>query len=383
MTLKDLEVPQSLVLDLGTATTRYGWSGQDAPVSSLPTVVGTGSHREAMLSLGLQESYVGSEAHNLRGILQLEKPLIGGQIQDFEMMEKVFGYCVENCHSYRPDRNGNSDNSELNILISVSPLQSVKESQKFYEMIYEEFGFKGCFLANKSVMSLYGSGKTTGLCVDSGYDMTYIVPCVEGRTLSEATVGLSKGGKHVTERMLNLLTIGKYSFPQDLYMLLHKKGDFKVVTAKDVAAEAKEKYGYVVGNAERRKTEEVMKLADGNSVVIGNEAWEAPEIMFGTGEGLTKVVLESLKKCDEDLRRKLLGNVVLTGGNTLFEGMAERLENEVARATGSKVKVTGQKGREQFCWLGGSRISSFSSFQRLWQERNDYFETGILTENGF
>ena len=68
----------------------------------------------------------------------------------------------------------------------------------------------GVYLANKSVLSMYGGGRTTGICVDSGEDMTYIVPCWEGTPLPNATLILKLGGKHVT---------GNYFYP--LYLEIH------------------------------------------------------------------------------------------------------------------------------------------------------------------
>ena len=62
----------------------------------------------------------------------------------------------------------------------------------------EGAGMGGVYLANKSVLSMYGGGRTTGICVDSGEDMTYIVPCWEGTPLPNATLILKLGGKHVT-----------------------------------------------------------------------------------------------------------------------------------------------------------------------------------------
>ena len=69
----------------------------------------------------------------------------------------------------------------------------------------EGAGMGGVYLANKSVLSMYGGGRTTGICVDSGEDMTYIVPCWEGTPLPNATLILKLGGKHVTGNYIDQL----------------------------------------------------------------------------------------------------------------------------------------------------------------------------------
>ena len=75
---------------------------------------------------------------------------------------------------------------------------SAEDWRRIAEVLLEGAGMGGVYLANKSVLSMYGSGRTTGICVDSGEDMTYIVPCWEGTPLPNATLILKLGGKHVT-----------------------------------------------------------------------------------------------------------------------------------------------------------------------------------------
>ncbi len=53
-TMKDVSIPNSLVLDLGTANTKSGWSTKGDPNYVFPTVVGRGRHKGAMKTLGLR-----------------------------------------------------------------------------------------------------------------------------------------------------------------------------------------------------------------------------------------------------------------------------------------------------------------------------------------
>ena len=56
---------------------------------------------------------------------------------------------------------------------------------------------------------------------------TYIVPCWEGTPLPDATLILRLGGKHVTDRLLHLLSNGKYSFSDDTFLLWKRGGRSK------------------------------------------------------------------------------------------------------------------------------------------------------------
>jgi actin len=69
-------------------------------------------------------------------------------------------------------------------------------------------------------------------------------------------------------------------------------------------------------------------------------------------------------KCDMDVRRDLYSNIVLSGGNTMFDGLNTRLENEIRLLAPKnvKVKVVAPPERKFSVWIGGGILSSLSSF---------------------
>ena len=85
-------------------------------------------------------------------------------------------------------------------------------------------------------------------------------------------------------------------------------------------------------------------------------------------------------RCEEKYRSRLLSNIVLTGGNSLFPGFDLRLEAELVKLLPDNlskyVKVNAQPGRENFTWKGGVHLCSLDSFQGLWLTKQDYMETG-------
>ncbi len=397
-TMKDMNIPKSLVLDLGTASTKAGWSTHGEPESVFPTVVGRGRHKGAMLTLGLKDSYVGRQAQNLRGILSLNQPIRQGVVENWDDLEILWNHVWEK-EMQRANIVNESDASDLHVLVSVPPLCPPEDWRKMGEMLLEATGVGGIYLANKSVLSMYGGGRTTGVCVDTGEDMTYIVPCWEGSPLPDATLILKLGGKHVTDRMLSLLSQGKYSFPDDTFLLVRRGGSkgssksrFCVASRRDVVREAKERFclvsdrPFVAGKSDAE--EQVLRLPDGNIVVVGEEAYSAPELLFNPDlikkktSGLHELVYESVMRCDEKLRSRLLSNICLTGGNSLLPGLDLRLQKELTSLLPPKtsVKVQSQKGRENFTWNGGAHLCSLSSFQRLWLSKQDYLETGATMD---
>ncbi len=391
-------LPHSLVLDLGTSTTKCGWSHCSEPSSVFPTLVGRGRHKGAMRTLGLRDSYVGAQAQNLRGILALNAPIRQGTVASWDDLETLWEHVWA-----METREGqlSPSSEEYRVLVSVPPLCPPEEWRRMGEMLLEGSGVGGIYLANKSALAMYGGGRTTGVCVDTGEDMTYVVPCWEGSPIPDATLIMHLGGKHVTDRLLTLLAKGKYSFPDDTFLLWRgRRGNSKrqqrgfcVASRRDVVREAKEAFcrvserPYVPGG--EAMEEQVLRLPDGNIVVVGEEALAAPELLFRPetikkkSSGLAELVRESVQRCDEKLRARLLSNITLTGGNSLLPGLDRRLAKELSGLLPSGttgVRVQAQRGRENFTWDGGAHLCGLSSFQRLWLTKQDYQETGATLE---
>ena len=100
---------------------------------------------------------------------------------------------------------------------------------------------------------------------------------------------------------------------------------------------------YVVNNYEEslkeadesHACEKNYELPDGRKILIGYERFKCPEILFSPqhagheSEGVHKYCYDSVMKCDVDVRRDLFQNIILSGGSTLFEGMGERMWQEI------------------------------------------------------
>lgn len=98
--MANLAIPNSLVLDLGTANTKVGWSTHDEPESIFPTLVGRGMHKGAMKTLGLKDSYVGRQAQNLRGILNINQPIKDGGVDNWDDLDTLWNYIWEKETTY-------------------------------------------------------------------------------------------------------------------------------------------------------------------------------------------------------------------------------------------------------------------------------------------
>ena len=94
--------------------------------------------------------------------------------------------------------------------------------------------------------------------------------------------------------------------------------------------------------------------------------------------GVHETPYNSIMKCDVDLRKDLYANVVLSGGTTMYSGIADRMSKEItALAPASmKVKIIAPPERKYSVWIGGSILSSLSTFQQMWISKQEYDESG-------
>ena len=130
-----------------------------------------------MSSLGLKDCYVGSQAQNLRGILSISQPIRQGVVQDWDDLETIWTHVMET--------ELKAEASDQPLLITQMPLTSQDDESRMAEILMEKMTVPAMFIANKSVMSLYGGGNMTGISVDSGHDTTYLGQYTEIRITSK------------------------------------------------------------------------------------------------------------------------------------------------------------------------------------------------------
>jgi len=117
---------------------------------------------------------------------------------------------------------------------------------------------------------------------------------------------------------------------------------------------------------------------------MGNERFRCPEVLFQPSflglesPGIHELVFNSIMKCDVDIRKDFYGNIILTGGCSMFPGIADRLQKELAALAPStvRIKVIAPPERKYSVWIGGSILASLGSFQQMWISKEEYDESG-------
>jgi len=311
------------------------------------------------------DTFIGRKAQEFRGLLKIKYPMEHGIVTDWDDMERIWNWV------YSEELSTLSE--EHPVLLTEAPLNPRQNRDIAAQIFFDTFNVPALHLGVQAVLSLYASGRTTGIVLDSGDGVTHAVPVFEGFSMPHAVRRIDMAGRDVTDH---------------LQLLLRKSGHNLHTTAeKEVVRTIKEKCCYVASNPHKEEKEaagrtEEFRLPDGSAVKLGMERFKAPEILFNPEQigleyaGVHQVIVDSINRVDLDLRKNLFSNIVLSGGSTLCTGFGDRLLNEVKKLAikDVKIRIYAPPERKYSTWIGGSILAGLATFKKMWVSAEEYQE---------
>ena len=314
--------------------------------------------------------YVGYEFLTLKGTVNINNPMQHGIVTSWDDMQAVWHHTFYNELRVNPE--------EQPVLLTEAPMNPKANREKMTQIMFETYSVPAMYVNIQAVLSLYASGRTTGVVLDSGDGVSHTVPIYEGYTLPHAIRRIDLAGRDLTEHMMKILHEGGYSFTTS--------------AEREIVRDIKEKLGFVAldFDAEMEKYDEstdgekIYALPDGRTIKVGDQRFRCPEVLFDPSligkeaDGVHETTYKSIMKCDIDLRKSMYENIVLSGGSTLFPGIQDRLTKEmVALAPPTmKIKVVAAPERKYSVWIGGSILASLNTFQSMWITREEFEDAG-------
>ena len=361
---------QAVVIDNGSGMMKAGYGQQESPEVYFSSVIGRPKYG-TMVGSEVKEHYIGKEAIDKRGVLSLSYPVANGIVNDWDDMTKIWEHTYYNELRCEP--------TERPAHLTEAPKNPTKNREKMLEIFMDQFQVPAFYVSVQAVLALYSSGRTTGCVYDSGDGVSHTVPVYDGFSLKHAIKRANLAGRELTgylgdilnESGINLTSSAEFDIVRDIK-------EKKTYVALDYEAEMQ-----AFSNDKTKET--TYELPDGTFVSFGNQQIKCPEVLFKPQligkdfPGMDKMVYNCIQACDIDVRRDLFKNITLSGGSTMFPGINDRLVKEIkAQANASvEVKVIAPNERKFSVWIGGSTLSSLTTFASMWITKGEYEETGV------
>jgi len=371
----------NVVIDNGTSFTKLGFSGNVRPNIIIPTTI---SYDKA------DNSYIGSN-QNINPISDPIQLIRRGQIVDFESMSDFWSDSYQKQLQCRPE--------EYFTLLTEPPLNTPENREKTGEIMFETFGVPGLHIAVQAVLALassWTSNKTakvekplTGVVVDIGDGVSHVIPVIDGYTVGSAIKQVPLAGYDVTLNIQQLL--------RERNIGINPNESFSV------AKMIKEEHSYICPNViqEEKNAQPinfVFKSKNGTeqTILLGKERFLGPEILFNPKlaksskskecEPLPNIIDSVIQSCPIDCRRALYGNIVLSGGTTMFKDLNKRIQRDLrllvderlkeGGGTLIKVNVIAHENQKYAVWNGGSLLASMDQFPSFCHSKKEYEEYG-------
>jgi centractin len=391
---------QPLVIDNGSGVIKAGFAGAEKPRVILRSCVGRLKHPDARVIPGgafdKVDVLVGPKIDEHRGVLRIEYPMENGVVTNWSDMEKIWTYLYSK-------ENLNVKGEDHAVLLTEAPLNPYAHREKAAEIFFESLNVPALHCSIQAILSLFASGRTTGVVLDSGDGVTHVVPVYEGVAITHGISRMDVAGRAVTQQLQRLLRRHTgYTF--------HTSSEMEVVreikeaccsvspTGGSNSSSSSAHHSSAAAASSSSDSNAVRtpyRLPDGTVLEIGAEPLQqAAEILFQPElvgyeyRGVQECLVGSVMRCDVDLRRRLLGSIVLAGGSTLFPGYGERLLFELRRhpfaPKEAKLRIAAPPERMMSCWVGGSILASLATFKTLWVSKAEYLEHGarLLSNRG-
>lgn len=363
----------------------------------IPTAIGVPDHTKRTRKAPLVDLdfSIGTEALDKAASSTVTFPIRHGVVEDWEQMEHFWHQSINQYLRVNSE--------DHNFILTEPPMNTPENRELTAEIMFETFGVPGLYIGVQAVLALYASFATaerantgmqqlTGTVIDSGDGVTHVIPVADGYVIGSNIKSMPLAGRDITLFVQQLMRERGEPVPAEMSL--------------DVARQVKERYSYLASDIVKEfakhddQPEKFIKRYVGVnpktglefSCDIAHERFLGPEVFFNPEiyssnftTPLPQVVDTVIQNCPIDTRRALYGNIVLSGGSTMFKEFGRRIQRDMTRQLSDRLPTASSRPeiivrshhmQRYAVWCGGSVLGSVPQFSSICHSRAEYEERG-------
>ena len=346
----NLDEFQTTIFDLGSYNYRIGYSGNDRPNYIFPPIkfINHSENQEKE-----EYEYLTSQKGD-------------GFFIDIKKFEDFFDDFIS-------DKELKNEMNKGSLLFSEPVIHNKEQRIKLTEFLFEKYELGGLFFCNSSVLSSFSYGKCSCLIFDSGHTQSNIVPVNDGMIIKNALNYFSLNGKTMDELIINEIikkqfdNFNNYNILQNIQIL----SDLKDII-------------FCFSNNQNN-----LSLPDNKNIIIDDNYLSIiknniENKLFKDELNLKTLILKSISSVLLDIKKDLINNIFICGGNSLifnnyFNDIKEALSKELVSSAIVRLTTHPSKiERSLASFLGASIISSLNIYKETIIKKEEYEEHGAI-----
>jgi actin-related protein len=356
-----------IVIDSGTRNLKIGLSGEDFPRAVVTTCRSKEGRDETKdddhEQTARKSTYFNDSPEQMANggvVFPVQRGVCEGK-ENREVMEDIWGHALRTVMEIE-------QLEECTVLLADCANNTMANREWMAEVFFETFKVRALGIFNSAVLSLFSTGLTRGLVLESGEGLTRAVPVFEGYAINHAIFKMDIAGQDITQRVLDRCKTTGLTDPTYRTAMAMKEKVCSVALEYDAEMGSPD-----TADIESRSFE----LPDGTIVQVPKEVrLGAPEILFEGETNIPSICKQAIETVDFDFQQDLVRSLVVTGGTSMLPGLQQRLASDLQAILNTdlarQMEVVADSQRKHAAWIGGSMLSSLSTFQQLAMTRQEY-----------